>query len=88
MWVLSTQGNPDKFGEHRLWVVLDEKPVVFHVPDNTDMASYVPPVVCTDDTDIHIHVKDLVEMSHWNDDADPTHQTVGQIIQRACGSYE
>jgi hypothetical protein len=60
-WIVSLQD-----GENPTYVILDAMPVVILVEDSLlDDPMWSPPSDCTD-TD-HIHIKDLLENSHWND---------------------
>lgn len=64
VWIVSFQD-----GENPTYVVLDEKPVVMLVDTNDlDNPNFIVPSECTD-TD-HIHIRDLIEKSHWNDTCD------------------
>ena len=56
------------------FVQLDNKPSVMQV-EQGELDSWIEAPTNCQRFD-HIHLKDLVEQSHWNDDADPTHRKV------------
>lgn len=60
------------------WVELDERPTVMLFPRSVVDAMDEAPIDCAD-TD-HIHIRDLVEQSHWNDDAEPQHRAVWEEV--------